>query len=87
MKSLKIKEEINDVMGQVFSNTNIGNVFIMQEQPEKALTYYKKGLEIFGKTQNPEIESTILNNIGIAYKDVGKYERSTGILRKIFEYL
>jgi serine phosphatase RsbU (regulator of sigma subunit)/Tfp pilus assembly protein PilF len=67
LRSLKIKEEINDVSGIGISLNNIGGIYGFLKEYDKALDYFKRSLSIREKIQDKQGQSIALNNIGTIY--------------------
>ena len=53
-KSLKVREELGDSNEIAGSFTNIGNIFTMQENYEKALNFAMKALKIYEELKKSE---------------------------------
>lgn len=78
-KSLKISEELKDKRGISMALLGIGNIYYYQNNFAIALGYYQKALKIDEelKTNNTVYS---LNNVGVSYIGLDKYEQG-------FEYL
>ncbi|MCB9168989.1 MAG: tetratricopeptide repeat protein [Flavobacteriales bacterium] len=81
IRSLKLREEIDDKKGIAASLINIGNIYSDQGDHAKAIDNYTKGLQIFEELlrSHPELVkvkngmATSLNNIGAIYGSRGDY--------------
>ncbi len=74
LKSLTFAEKSNDKKMQAKILLNIGVAFFNLKQPEKAIFYLKKGLEI-NKKINSEIDDNIrMFNIALCYYDLKKLD-------------
>jgi serine phosphatase RsbU (regulator of sigma subunit)/Tfp pilus assembly protein PilF len=73
LRSLKIKEEINDVNGIGISLNNIGGVYNFLKEYDKALEYFNKSLELRTKIGDKQGQSIALNNIGTTYFKKGDH--------------
>lgn len=69
--SLKLWEKEGDKFKQAKLYNNIGSIFTLHHEYDKALSEYKKGLKIaleFGNHQSDLLKATLLNNMGNCYK-------------------
>lgn len=75
-KSLKIREESNDLTGMASSLTNLGVIYLRQGDTTKALDYYYQGFELRKKTGSKNGMALSLNNIGYIFRYQRKYEKA-----------
>ena len=56
----------------------LGTIKMNQREPEEAITFYEKALEIYKKTRPPNDPDLIVwyNQIGMAYYDLGEYSKA-----------
>ncbi len=76
LKSLKLREELNDIDYQMKTLSNIGTVYKEQRDPEKALDYYLQAEKLSNKVDDRKFEASVLNNIGIIYKIMDNSEKA-----------
>jgi tetratricopeptide (TPR) repeat protein len=76
LRSLKIKEEVNDVNGIGISYNNIGGVYSYLGDYDKALDYFNKSLELRNKIGDRQGQSIALNNIGSTYLKKKDYKKA-----------
>ena len=74
-------------MGKFIDSTkpinNIGNIYMYHYgDKEKAMDYYKEGLEILEKYSAPHIELIFLNNIGDIYIGLCEYDKAKEYIEK-----
>ncbi|HWY10560.1 MAG TPA: tetratricopeptide repeat protein [Bacteroidia bacterium] len=67
LRSLKIKEEVNDVNGIGISLNNIGGIYNYLGDYDKALEFFNRSLAIRQKNNDKQGESISWNNIGGIY--------------------
>ena len=66
-KVLKKREERNDKKGMMLSFLNIGNVFNKSYDPEQALKYYQRALDLAKELRDTRNRANISTNIGNIY--------------------
>ncbi|QRY58243.1 hypothetical protein BCY89_15420 [Sphingobacterium siyangense] len=66
-KVLKKREERNDKKGVMLSFLNIGNVFNKSYDPEQALKYYQRALDLAKELRDTRNRANISTNIGNIY--------------------
>ncbi len=74
LRSLKIKEEVNDITGIGISLNNIGGIYNFLGDSEKALDFFKRSLIIREKNNDKQGQSISLNNIGGIYFKKKEYK-------------
>ena len=67
VKCFKIQEKIGDETIGI-ATTNIGNIYLHQQNFPKALEYYIKAQQLFTKYPNPRGLGELYNNLGLYYK-------------------
>jgi len=87
---LKIKEKLGLQQGISISYGNLGNVYYMRGELNKAEKMHKKALEIDEKIDNLEGVARHSSNLGLVYQkrgDIGKakeyWEQALGLYKKI----
>jgi tetratricopeptide (TPR) repeat protein len=75
-KSLKVKEQIDDPVGQAAILNNIAFVYNEQGRIEDALEYYSKSLDIFERIKDKKNISTCLNNLASIYEHQGEITKA-----------
>ncbi len=66
-KSIKLNEEIGNLVGVSYSYFGLGEVFRLQKNPKKALESYYRGYALAQQTQDKFALSASYNNIGMIY--------------------
>jgi len=74
LRSLKIKEKLNDLNGVAALYNNMGNVFKEMNNIARSTESYRKGLEISRRSGNQRIIATTLANLAINFKLTGRYD-------------
>ncbi len=67
LKALKIKESINDTLGQSISNNDIGVVYKSMKNFVEAMKYYRKSYQLSLKVNFGRGIANTLNNIGTSF--------------------
>jgi len=75
-KSLKIKKERKDEIGQAHTYINLGVVYSKQYDYTKALPHLLKALEIAKRLKDPYGIFGAYNNIGVLYKTQNKFDEA-----------
>lgn len=75
-QSLAIFERIKNQSGLGTVLGNIGNLYMIRKEPQKALTYFDKCVKIFKGSGNKQKLSTCYANIGLAYHDLKDFDKS-----------
>src|SRR5690606_5145118 len=70
-KTQELQDSLNDPAIGITS-TNIGNVYLEQENYPKAFEYYQKAENEFQKYPNPRGLGELYNNLGLYYQQTGK---------------
>ncbi|HMS40283.1 MAG TPA: tetratricopeptide repeat protein [Pyrinomonadaceae bacterium] len=68
-QSLVLRRSVGDKLGEARTLNNLGLTFADSE-PQKAVEYFRKAIEIFTASGFENETATILNNIGTAYLDL-----------------
>jgi serine phosphatase RsbU (regulator of sigma subunit) len=76
LRSLKIKEEVNDVNGIGISLNNIGGIYNYLGYNDKALDYFRRSLILREKNNDKQGQSISLNNIGGIYFKKKDYKQA-----------
>ena len=79
-QALKIAMEIKDegIMPSVY--LNIGNVYMRQKDYYKALGEYEKSQALFKKLGIKDYDGTIMQDMGVAYYNLGQYDKAEKLL-------
>jgi len=75
----------NNIDSKALLSGNIGNIFSMRGDNEKALKYYFESLSFEEKVVNKKSISDTYSNIAIIYEDQGKYEEALKYYKKCYE--
>ncbi len=76
LKSLKIREEINDKEGIAVSLCNIGNIYSSEGNYSKAFEFYFKTLKIDEELNDKNGIARALGNIGLVFSDQKDYPKA-----------
>lgn len=75
LKALMVAEsETKDTAGIVSLTNNIGNIMLTQGQFDKAITYYKKALELNKSRRDIKSTALTIDNIAVVYVNKGDYK-------------
>jgi tetratricopeptide (TPR) repeat protein len=74
---LKKREERNDKKGVMLSYLNIGNVFNKSYDPDQALKYYQRALDLAKELRDTRNRANISTNIGNIYAQNALYGENT----------
>ena len=67
VKCLKIQEKLGD-KNVAITTTNIGNIYLSQNNFAQAMDFYQKAIALFNKNPNARGEGELYNNIGLYYQ-------------------
>lgn len=84
LKSLAIKEAINDQKGIASIYNNIGSIHDQKGNSSKALSYYLKSLKIRETIDDKKGLSISLNNVGQIYYNQGDIDKALDYFQKSF---
>lgn len=85
--ALRIRESIQDSVGMLESNLNLGNIYYRSEELEKAAEMYQKAL-VFGlKTNNLRGLALIYNNLGSYHRDKSRGSKNKEDFYLAMDYL
>lgn len=85
LKSIKIKEKLNDEHSLAVSYNNIALVYNEKSEYEKAIEYYHKSLKIKEKFNDNDDIALIYNNIAMIYSAYGKDKKALEYFKKSYE--
>lgn len=85
LNCIRILENVHNVFQLSNSLTNMGNLYSSIEQPQKALTYYKRAYAIDTAAHDESLMISDLNNIGMVYSDLGQFDESVFYLKAAIE--
>ncbi len=70
----KNSQSENKYKNQIGTFNSIGNSFLLNKQNDSAFYYYKTGLDLAIEIQDSTEQVRILQNIGVAYSEIGDYK-------------
>jgi len=76
LRSVPIKEKINDELGLASAETGIGNVYLRQKNYQEALIHYQKSLGLCKNINFSPGISACLNSIGLSYYYLNNNEQA-----------
>lgn len=82
LKGLTIRKELKDTAGTGMSLGNIGLIYEIQEEYEKAIEKYKEAQSYFLLTQNPQSIAWSYRVIGTAYMEMKQFSLALQNLQK-----
>jgi signal transduction histidine kinase len=82
--SLNINRSLGDSLKIGQNLTNLGTIFLQQNQLDSAQHCFELGLEMKGN--DPRTSGSSWNNLGIIYGRKGQYQKSEKYLRKALEF-
>lgn len=82
LQALKIFEELNDIEGIERTYLALGRIFDNQKEFEKAILYYKKGLQIAIKNKLENRECIYLNSLANVHFQINKNKESELFAKK-----
>jgi DNA-binding CsgD family transcriptional regulator len=85
LKSLALRNEIEDTAGIAMSNANIGLIFESQDETRKAISYFNKAAEGFELLENSRAISWTYSSLGISYTNTEEYELADSLLNLSLE--
>lgn len=81
-KSLKLREEVNDLPGIASSLKNISSLYRSIGDYDKAIDYSLKSLQLYEKLGNKKGIASVLNNLSTIYLDKNEFQKSIDYLNK-----
>lgn len=69
-KALKHYKTCDDLEGIIYTNMNIGTLFLEYDEIRKSLVYYKSAWNLAQKDDNNIVDGNLLHNMGIAYANL-----------------
>ena len=84
--SLGYSEKQHFLQLQAKSYQLLGTCWEKQEQPEKALTFQQRSLQIYRDLKDIQGEAAVLENIGSIYEDLEDYDKAYSYFEKAFSY-
>ena len=76
LKSLKIREEVNDKLRMSISYNRLGTIYFRLSELEKALDYYQKSLQIARESGDKVSMQEVMINIGSLYQKQHDYPKA-----------
>ncbi len=84
-KALYLKQLVDDTLHQASNYNNIGvNFDELLNNPDSAIFYYQKALEIYKQYKKVDKYATVLNNLGRMYLDKLNYQKAEQSFAKVF---
>ncbi len=80
--AISINEYLGNDYNLAYNYRNLGFIYLRISEFDKALDYFNKSLPFSIKTDNKTLQSTIYTQIGICYKDMGKYKEGITSIEK-----
>ena len=62
----------------------VGRMFLVLNKPDSTFLYLHKGLKLAEETENIELQSHLMQNLSIAYKEEKEYDKAEDLLRQSF---
>lgn len=81
LKSVKIKEKLDDKRGMANTYNNLGNSFYKAAKLDLAISYYQKSIELRKITKDDYGLAKGLNNLGSVYIDKKEYAKALSLFR------
>jgi CHAT domain-containing protein/Tfp pilus assembly protein PilF len=85
-RSLRIIDQTHDHLTRIQILNNLGSVYIVINQPSKALEAFMEAASIAERENYVPYLSMIFNNIGIAYSNLGNLKASFGYYDKALKF-
>lgn len=76
LKSLKIEENIGNLLGQAVSKNNVGNLYKELGNYHKALEFFEESYNIAKNMDDKQLQITALGNKGVIYETLNKSDRA-----------
>jgi len=83
-RALKIFRTVKDPASEVVANCLVGNSYIAEKQPSRALIYYEQALRDSQRT-TPVQQAIVYQGMGSAYKALNDYDKASGYYLKALE--
>jgi DNA-binding SARP family transcriptional activator len=81
-EALTINREVGDFRGELSGLNNLGHLFEILGQPQKAVQFYQQAGEICQKIGDRLAEGVILTNLGGLATQLGQYSQAQALLEK-----
>ena len=81
-KALEIALEEGNMEKQSVAKNELGVVYYLNDQYQKAIEYYEQALVIDKKLMKKEDIATRLNNLGLTYCAIGNYSKATDLIQE-----
>jgi tetratricopeptide (TPR) repeat protein len=72
---------------QISAYLNIGNSFFLEDDADSAFYYYNKGLEIATLYNDSSKQADIMQNMGVAYLELGKFDLAKEAINQMLSIL
>ncbi len=76
LRAIPLADELKDKKSIVYLNNYIGNIYLEQKTPHKAMDYYTIALRHATDNNDAGMQAAILNNMGIIYFDLKDFDKS-----------
>ena len=78
------QSSINVEEKQIKCLSAVGRMFLMLSKPDSTFLYLRKGLELAEEIGNIELQSHLMQNLSIAYKEAKEYDKAEVFMRQSF---
>ncbi|MCD8030297.1 MAG: hypothetical protein LUF85_05605 [Bacteroides sp.] len=85
-KSLEYFQAIKDINSEIFTNSQIGNSFLLENNKDSTFLYYDKCIELLPYLNNYSQKVNIVINLSVAYRIFGEYDKAQLCLEKALTY-
>lgn len=82
MKGLKNKENYNDIWGQAWANSDLGKVYYLMGDVEKARKHLEISCSLFIDSKNEKAKAHPLLDLSYIYQYIGEVDEAINILKK-----
>lgn len=81
-RTLAIFQAAGEVHAEILTIMRLGNVYLDQKQPEKAVTYYENIRKLSREIKDRYALNMILINLGIVYSHQGRFDNAIEVLEE-----
>ncbi len=86
IRSLKLQEKLKNKFGLAVCNLTLGNIYFQQNDIPGAIKAYETGFKLNRESSNnPELEASLLGNIGAMFEQMNKYDSALHYFRIAIE--
>jgi len=83
-KAIEMFKKSGNIKNEAYSNSYIGNIFLLKEINDSAFFYYNKAIDIAKQSDDLSIQIKLMQNIGIAYFKDKQYGLAKEYLKKSY---